>query len=102
MAQQGIQGSGLTGEETSASHTPGPWRVDPTHPLCIESDRGNIGLVNIARASEADARLIAAAPELFTALRAAQKRLEQVDNNSNEAIAVRIAIGIALAKSVRA
>ncbi len=50
-------------------HTPGPWRVDPTHSLCIESAaHGNIGLVNIARSSEADARLIAAAPELLQAL----------------------------------
>lgn len=50
---------------TDSTHTPGPWRVDPTHRLCIESAAGNIGLVNLARNSEADARLIAAAPELL-------------------------------------
>lgn len=48
---------------TDSRVTPGPWKVDPKHPLCIESGEGNIGLVNLARASEADARLIAAAPD---------------------------------------
>lgn len=38
-------------------HTPGPWHVLPRNPLCIERAQGNIGLVNLARASEADARL---------------------------------------------
>lgn len=56
--------SRVTSEET-LSHTPGPWRVDPTHSLCIESNHGNIGLVNLARASKADARLIAAAPRMY-------------------------------------
>jgi hypothetical protein len=54
---------------STEQHTQGPWRVDPTHPLCIESDRGNIALVNLARSSEADARLIAAAPQLLASLR---------------------------------
>ena len=49
--------------------TPGPWRVDPTHSLCIESNHGNIALVNLARASEADARLIAAVHDMRDALR---------------------------------
>lgn len=54
-----------------SAHTPGPWRVDAAcGGLAIESERhGNIGLVNLARASKADARLIAAAPELIEALR---------------------------------
>lgn len=51
------------------SHTPGPWSVYERNPLCIESPHGNIGLVNLARASEADARLIAAAPDLLAALK---------------------------------
>lgn len=39
--------------------TPMPWHADG---LAIESARhGNIGIVNLARASKADARLIAAA-----------------------------------------
>lgn len=49
------------------AHTPGPWFVDE---LCIESAvHGNIGLINIARRSKADARLFAAAPDLLEALR---------------------------------
>jgi hypothetical protein len=59
----------------NTQHTPGPWRIDPEHPLCIESGRGNIALVNLARASEADARLIAAAPEMLEALKLAQMRI---------------------------
>ena len=51
--------------ERRASHTPGPWHVYERNSLCIESAAGNIALVNLARASEADARLIAAAPDLL-------------------------------------
>ena len=48
-------------------HTPGPWMVDRTcGGLAIESAaHGNIGIVNLARGSKADAALIAAAPELL-------------------------------------
>lgn len=49
--------------------TPMPWHADG---LAIESARhGNIGIVNLARASKADARLIAAAPDLLKALQTA-------------------------------
>lgn len=49
------------------THTPGPWHVDQTcGGLAIESVRhGNIGLVNLARASKADARLMSCAPDLL-------------------------------------
>ena len=48
------------------AHTPGPWRVSPTNDCVIESEKhGNIALVNLARMSAADARLIAAAPDLL-------------------------------------
>lgn len=50
-------------------HTPGPWHVYSRNSLCVESATGNIALVNLARASEADARLIAAAPDLLAALK---------------------------------
>ena len=47
------------------AHTPGPWRVSPTNDCVIESEKhGNIALVNLARMSAADARLIAAAAVL--------------------------------------
>lgn len=48
------------------AHTPGPWRVGEHNHCVIESARhGNIALVNLARMSAADARLIAAAPDLL-------------------------------------
>jgi len=47
-----------------SEHTPGPWTVDR---LCIQAPDGNVALVNLARASDADARLIAAAPDLLEA-----------------------------------
>ena len=53
-----------------AQHTPGPWHVLPTNDCVIESEKhGNIALVNLARKSVADARLIAATPELLAALK---------------------------------
>ena len=54
------------------AHTPGPWHCDEScGGLAIESKaHGNVGLVNLARASKADAQLIAAAPELLHALQA--------------------------------
>ena len=49
-----------------STHTPGPWYVDG---LAIQAGpHNNIGVVNLARASQADACLIAAAPELAEAL----------------------------------
>lgn len=51
------------------SHTPGPWHLFPSNPLCIEAKDGNVALCNLARSNEADARLIAAAPELLDALK---------------------------------
>jgi hypothetical protein len=50
-----------------SEHTPGPWTVDR---LCIQAPDGNVALVNLARASDADARLIAAAPDLLEAAKA--------------------------------
>lgn len=54
-----------------SKHTPGPWRVDPSMSLCIDSPSGNVGLMNLARPkaeSEANARIVAAAPDLLEAL----------------------------------
>jgi len=49
-------------------HTPGPWHQLPGNNIVIESQSGNVALCNLARNSDADARLIAAAPELLEAL----------------------------------
>lgn len=49
-------------------HTPGPWFLFKPGSACIESPSGNVAVTNLARASLADARLIAAAPDLLKAL----------------------------------
>jgi hypothetical protein len=52
-----------------SKHTPGPWRADQR---CIEGPDGNIALLNLARGqgvTRANARLIAAAPDLLSALK---------------------------------
>lgn len=60
----------------SQSFTPGPWTLFPSNPLCIEAPSGNVGLVNLARGSEADARLMSAAPDLLAAAKRAKAVLE--------------------------
>lgn len=50
---------------TTDQHTPGPWRLLKPGSLCIEAPDGNVAVVNFARASNADALLIAAAPDLL-------------------------------------
>lgn len=52
------------------NHTPGPWSVWSRNKLCIEAPSGNVALCNLARNCEADARLIASAPDLLRALKA--------------------------------
>lgn len=111
---------GITSEEirlrdsqsTPVSHTPGPWEVGDNG-VCTDlmvycndalgsrvancSDSGH-GITN--EQDKANARLIAAAPELLEALQAAQRRLELIDDNCQPAVAVRLLIGSALAKAV--
>lgn len=60
-------------KKTPVTHTPGPWSVDPegTYVNCIEGPSGTVLCVvhNIETAEgQANARLIAAAPELLAAL----------------------------------
>lgn len=60
---------------STVQHTPGPWTMNgPT----LRGNGYNIGSVNSHRTSEgaANARLIAAAPELLAALRLALQRAE--------------------------
>jgi hypothetical protein len=47
-----------------SKHTPGPWHLFERNHLCIESASGNVALCNLARNNEADAKLIAAAPDM--------------------------------------
>lgn len=100
-------------QEKRASHTPGPWHwhkcLTRQH---LHNEAGSCFAqvsmpsphnMPIADAPQyrANAALIAAAPEMFVALQAAQKRLEQFDDNSTEGIAIRIVVGSALAKAVQ-
>jgi hypothetical protein len=62
-----------------SKHTPGPWHLFERNHLCIESDTGNVALCNLARNSEADARLIAAAPDGLEAAHVALVELEAVE-----------------------
>lgn len=62
------------------SHTPGPWLVHPSVPMFViaECDQGlvaNCDDPNNQNEARSNARLIAAAPELLQAVRAAQQML---------------------------
>lgn len=65
-----------TGDTQMSKHTPGPWSRDKNDSLCSPDGRQvyvwNSGLGNSYRSDETDAnaRLIAAAPELLEALEA--------------------------------
>ncbi len=58
--------------ELMAKATPGPWHVDKKNGITVEAPSGNVLLVNLARNSQADPALIAAAinalPQLLAAL----------------------------------
>lgn len=63
--------------------------------------RGRMGgILEAFNAEHPDARLIAAAPLMFAALQAAQKRLEKIDDNSPDAVSVRMQVAGALEKAV--
>lgn len=74
--------------DVSVKHTPGPWKVEPGHPITIHSKTtmwpvledgipvSRIGaFIADAGDNEANARLIAAAPELLNALVEAENAL---------------------------
>lgn len=60
-------------------HTPGPWFYDDSLKgrLVINSERANVAVIPyLDREAIANARLIAAAPELLAALKALKNRLD--------------------------
>lgn len=61
-----------TKNETSSKHTPGPWRATQHHDdsWTVRTDLGANALahVTVGKNDDADARLIAAAPEMLEAL----------------------------------
>ncbi|HEY8343349.1 MAG TPA: hypothetical protein VIK75_10225 [Calditerricola sp.] len=73
---------------TQTPHTPGPWLIRAPDNGIYDTDddianvvaRGPYGLITIAEEVDvADARLIAAAPDLLDALKAAERTLAAVD-----------------------
>lgn len=98
--------------EENVLHTPGPWSCaqiwrGPETKVHVAFEGRRIALAEVytmhtAGEKEANALLIAAAPDLLEALKAAQQRLELIDGNDEPAVAVRHMIGNALAKSVGA
>jgi hypothetical protein len=88
---------------TDTKHTPGPWTEDPEGlvAVSIEGGDGSVvcdvhGAANDARC-EANARLIAAAPEMFEAMGEVQSLLYSADNAETlemKAKCIRKAFGI--------
>jgi hypothetical protein len=52
-----------------SAYTPGPWRVGEREAGTILNERGTVIYRGLPQFSDADARLIAAAPELLEALK---------------------------------
>ena len=72
---------------TQATHTPGPWYSAPTaghdmHGQSAIASEANGKTVAIAYDGKADARLIAAAPEMLEALRAMVARAPFIDQTA--------------------
>lgn len=74
-------------------HTPGPWQVDKTYGLIMAGNEIEIAACHAGRGAdaEANARLIAAAPEMLDALEKIESCLSP-DDNDIAAKAVRHAI----------
>ncbi len=74
---------------TQATHTPGPWYSQPTaghemHGQSAIASEANGKTVAIAYDGRADARLLAAAPEMLEALRAMVARAPFIDQSVTE------------------
>ena len=105
----------MTATETKQTITPGPWKVDGDRDqdfgLCIvqESTGGVICQIEstpgYGKADELNAQLIAAAPEMLTALNAANSAFNALVNKHNEMLPeVRDAwtqVGLAIAEAER-
>lgn len=90
-------------------HTPGPWKLDGaanTGDLDIVATTGRITMLDceISEVSEdvltANAHLIAAAPELLAALRAAEEWADYIDDDESRVpVDVRLAMRAAIARA---
>jgi len=86
-------------------HTPGPWRwnVDPSGHFAYQHETGKI-IASVQGkstngAAAANARLIAAAPELLAALRAIQREIEANPDNDTAIRSIDFICGAAIAKA---
>lgn len=73
------------GPKTPITHTPGPWTALEPQPRLVYSGKGSLSEVICTTNAEnpnryADARLIAASPDLLAALRESQGALVQAIN----------------------
>ena len=74
-------------------HTPGPWQIDPDSDLLISNaDLYSVGDTIARAATKADARLIAAAPDLLGALMMVLDDPQALDGRPRTAEVVRSAI----------
>lgn len=82
-----------THEPTTSAHTPGPWHIDrqsPHSPICIKPFPGRVicDIDGTDAEAEANARLIAAAPELLQTIRSDRvafgERIEVLEEEKRE------------------
>lgn len=81
-------------------HTPDPWTVHQDGPAkipTIESPSGPVAMLYAGESAAANARLIAAAPDLIAALKHALDRLESIPAHRDETGIYRHAAAIARA-----
>lgn len=75
-----------------SQHTPGPWEIGAPnyHHIQVKTEKGLVLIGSVAYSNhlgknecDANARLIAAAPELLAALKEANKRFEEINEAYN-------------------
>jgi len=87
-----------------SGHTPGPWTLSSTYPLHVTAAGGEyiVSPGGIMPSGKANARLIAAAPDLLTAVLLAAdyfERLPQFPDRGVDIKAVTLALRAAIAKA---
>jgi hypothetical protein len=103
----------LSTMDTHTTHTPGPWEQNQTYPCLVQNENGRtVAYTNIGnsvqdryeeerrKTNKANARLIAAAPDMLAALEEAQiilsdPRAYRIPGSSD----ARISIGLAIRKA---
>ena len=90
----------LTGErKMAAKHTPGPWAsVGERNCFIRDKYNGPVATIQPRAETEANAHLIAAAPELLAALQLVLKHYQEVDG---DVIAPQVRAAIAKAKGLK-